>query len=369
MKKKSIALDCRMYGKSGIGRYIDSILAHIKHSDIKGYKFVLVDYNNQLDSYEADHNLVEIVNTDISPLSVKEAIIGWRFFSKLSKEVDLIHFMHFNIPFRVPTNSIITIHDIIPLRRSREFNPIKIIYIKNLLKSNVAVFKRIIAISEYTKDDLIDYFQIDENKIQLIYHQAHNLSGNADAEVGELGIDVNKYFLCVGNRKASKNVDRAVNVMDNVLSKHEDYKFIIIGRKYSSFDDVDQAIQKSKNKDKMIALTNVTDDQLGWYYRNCLALIFLSYYEGFGLPPLEGFAYGKPCVASNKTSIPEVVGNGGILVDPYNNTEIENAMLSMIEDKQLYAKLAENAVVRYRYFKEYDEFGETLRAYDKSLEI
>jgi len=355
-----------MYGMSGVGRYIQFLLDQIISSEINDLEFVLIDYQNKLSKYKNMKNIKIIINTNIKPLSAKEIVYGTVFFNKISKQFDLIHFTHTNIPFLIPINSLITIHDLIPIKLPHLFNKLKVLAFSLILKINLKRVKQIIAVSESTKKDLIQIFSLKSENINVIYHGNYmNLTNNASLLENQYG----KYFLYVGNRKPHKNLDTAVRVLDKVFDKYPEFKFLIVGKKFEKRDSIDKAILMAKNKDHFIELQNVTDDLLQSIYRNAFVLVFISLYEGFGIPPLEAFKYGVPCIASRSSSIPEVVGNGGLYVDPINEAEIEQAFIKIIENKELYLNLRVSANERYLFFSNYSELSRTIEIYKHILGI
>ena len=111
---KRILIDCRMYGMSGIGRYIESLIKQIIEEDNVPYEISLLSYDNNLEKFKKEKNIKQIINVNLKPLSIQEILEGTFFFSRISKKYDLVHFTHTNIPFKIPSNSIITIHDLTP---------------------------------------------------------------------------------------------------------------------------------------------------------------------------------------------------------------------------------------------------------------
>ena len=182
---------------------------------------------------------------------------------------------------------------------------------------------------------MIKHFKIKEDKIEVIYHKP--IFDNNYSE----GREFENYFLYVGNRKKHKNLTTAIKVLDKIFNLYPEYKFYIVGKKFEKVDYIDKEISKCKNKNNFVQFTNVDDAELYNFYKKAYIFLFLSEYEGFGIPPLEAFSFGVPCIASNNSSIKEVVQEGGILVDESNEKDIYNNILKIMKDSNLYNRLVE----------------------------
>ncbi|PWJ88101.1 glycosyltransferase involved in cell wall biosynthesis [Oceanotoga teriensis] len=355
---KKILIDCRMYGMSGIGRYTENLIRQIINEEKVPFEISLVSYNNNLDKFKNYKNIKEIININIKPLSIKEIFIGTLFFKKMSKKYDLIHFTHTNIPFIVPKKSIITIHDLIPIILKKYFNKLKSLWLYFILNWNKNNFKKIISVSKSTKQDLINVFKIHNENIEIIYEKIM-LDYNYSTER-----KIEKYFLYVGNRKKHKNLTTTIRVLDDIFDIYPNYKFYIVGRKFEEYDYIDKEISKCNNKENFIQLTNVNDEELYKIYKNAFLFIFLSEYEGFGIPPLEAFSFGVPTIASNNSSIKEVVKEGGVLVNEFCEKEIYETILKVIENDNFYKRLVKGTNKNFFRFKNYEEINFLFELYE-----
>jgi glycosyltransferase involved in cell wall biosynthesis len=154
------------------------------------------------------------------------------------------------------------------------------------------------------------------------------------------------YLLYVGNRKPHKNIDRLLKAFaQSKLS--DDLKLVMSGE-----PDIDTAtlIKELKLEDRVVFVGLIDDDKLPEFYRGAVAFIFPSLYEGFGLPPLEAMACGTPVLTSNVTSIPEVVGDAALMVDPYDVEAIASGIKRLVEDSQLRKELSQKGIARAKLF-------------------
>lgn len=216
---------------------------------------------------------------------------------------------------------------------------------KKLLASKAA---KIIAISENTKRDIINLLGIKEDKIEVIY------LGNSlffDANKEEIGISSElpqKYLLFVGNRRVYKNFDTFIESISQLLKDDKNLYLICAGGGKFTPSEI-------ANIEKLGVINKVTqcsfdDKKLVQLYKNALAFVFPSLYEGFGLPVLEAFACGCPIIISNISSLPEVAGDAAECFDPADKISILNTVKKVIYDHDLRCKLKYKGYERLKYF-------------------
>ncbi|MCX7647050.1 MAG: glycosyltransferase family 4 protein, partial [Elusimicrobiales bacterium] len=146
-----------------------------------------------------------------------------------------------------------------------------------------------------------------------------------------------EYFIYVGNISYHKNIDRLITAF--LKLKYNGKKLVLCGRTNWGKNIVDR-IRKDKISDKVMLLENVNDEDLPFLYNGSISLCYVSLYEGFGLPILEAMKCGRPVIVSNLTSMPEVVSDAGITVNPYDETEIASKMEEIlnIEKNEYYSR-------------------------------
>ena len=219
----------------------------------------------------------------------------------------------------------------------------------------------VFAISEYTKNDLTDYAKgrfKGEVVVSLLAADTakFNLNpGNEHESIGfQFGLHASdKYMLSVGTLEIRKNLDTCIRAFGLLVDEHGvDKKLVLTGmngwkqqRMASAFDSL-----SNKAKNQIVFTGFVPDEQLAWLYKNAWCFIYMSEYEGFGLPPLEAMSCGVPVICSNTTSIPEVVGNGGILIDPYDSKQLAMSLKHLMDDESYYQRLQKLARDRAQLF-------------------
>ncbi|MEO6907562.1 MAG: glycosyltransferase family 1 protein [Abditibacteriaceae bacterium] len=183
----------------------------------------------------------------------------------------------------------------------------------------------ILCVSEHTKRDLMEYYAVPESKITVTYGAA-GLS--ADLSHGEEPIPSRPYFLYVGSRASYKNFDGLLQALSRIVTSHSDFALCIVGPPLT--DAENKMIEDLKLGSHIEYYGHASDSQLAKLYRCSLAFVYPSLYEGFGIPPLEAMQCGTIVVASNTSSIPEVVGDAGISFDPRNIGNLTDILLSIL---------------------------------------
>jgi glycosyltransferase involved in cell wall biosynthesis len=205
----------------------------------------------------------------------------------------------------------------------------------------------IITVSEATKMDLLSFFP-DLKNINVTH--LGTIPYNSNKEYKPQGINESDPFvLAVGTITPRKNLIRTIQAIE-LLSDMPHLKLVIAGGINKNSEDVLDYIKKNNLSEKIIITGFLTDNELAWCYKNAEILAFCSLYEGFGLPPLEAMQAGTPVVASNITSIPEVIGDAGILVNPYNPHEIAEAIKTLISNNEIRNTIIETGYKRIQSF-------------------
>ena len=215
--------------------------------------------------------------------------------------------------------------------------------------------KRIIAVSNYTKTDIIKQYTIEADKIDIAY----NASATGFIPVDQFTkkkfkdkyTNGSEYFIYVGALHPRKNIDTLLNAFEAFKeSSKSDHKLLIVGRMAWQTDDIEKIFNKMKFKNEVVFTGRISDDELNKVMASAFCLVYIPFFEGFGLPIVEAMACDVPVITSNVTSMPEVAGDAAILVDPHSMDETKNAMLSIINDDQLRAKLIEGSKKRKSFF-------------------
>lgn len=267
------------------------------------------------------------------------------------------HLTHFPAgmgPFLPCRRLILTVHDLIALKHPEWFTPTRARYYRNAAKKGVRRASRIVADSEATSRDLQELLHVPEQKIDVV---PLGVSGNhfrpaTDGELCQAQKELylpQQYFLFMGTIEPRKNLKRILAAWRGIASEVPE-DLVIAGRPGWGFTDTLEKCRAGEHATRIHLLGPVLDRHLPPLLSSATAFVWPSLYEGFGLPPLEAMACGAPVISSNTSSIPEVVGDAGILIDPTNEDEIAQAMLRVSKDAELRKRLSASSIARASQF-------------------
>ena len=276
----------------------------------------------------------------------------------------------FILNFINPEKSVVTCHDIIPYI-FKEFGGIRR-FLFNLSVRGMRKADKIIADSESTKNDLISYLNFPGDRIEVIHISVDNKKfrpiKNAREKLKEYGFDFgdDKLVLYVGLDKPTKNIPTLIRAFYKLKKKIKNVKLIKVGcYEWKSERMKILNLIKELDLEKDIIFTeHINDEILPLFYNAADVFVFPSLYEGFGIPPLEAMTCGCPVIASNTSSIPEVVGDAGILVNPGDIDGFFNSLSNILTDKEMGAVLSKRGLERARKFSLKKEVEETMRIYE-----
>ena len=385
-----IGIDCRMLGYAGIGRYIQNLAKGIVNSPDK-HEYILFGNEVRLTDivkpgYANIKNVTTFSRTGVSPVNltpygvhIKNIMspvysIREQFEMPLAaRGLSLLHVPHYNVPIFYKERLIVTIHDIIPVLFPQFLSSqMATWYARFMLKMAVQKANLIITGSENTKKDLINHLNVPEEKIQVIYqgvgpefkkiNDTHTLTGCKN----RYNLP-DKFILFVGNIRPHKNVHNLVRVFLELKATRDiPHKLVLAGKKDLRFPEMRELFNIiEKNKESIIYLGEVAEEDLVYIYNLSDLFVFPSLYEGFGLPPLEAMACGVAVIAMKSSSLPEVIGDGGMLIDPDEPDALMNAIEKVLEDEDLREELCKRGIERSSRFSWDRTAMETLRAYEQ----
>ena len=211
--------------------------------------------------------------------------------------------------------------------------------------------KQIITVSEYSKNDIHETYGIPKEKIKVIYNGSNDAYQPIEPEeqqtIRNKYADEKPFFLFVGSLHPRKNVKRLIEAFEVVSKKNAEIRLVIVGSAMWK----DEKLPISKETENRIVFTgHIDSSELTKIMASALALTYVPYFEGFGIPLVEAMNCGTPILAANATCLPEVAGDAAIYCDPFNVEDIANGMFRILENENLRTELKEKGLLRGRIF-------------------
>lgn len=391
----NIGVDARLlYNNTGIGQYTRSLFFEFAQRDQQKDNFYLFSDRAFQDPLEqhVKHNCDAcdpsiLSNFPIITAHCKTRILwtNWYVPQLLRQQnIDVYHGVcNFELPIRKVCRYVVTIHDLVPLFFP-ELVPWKhLLFFKLFMKPAAKTADIIITDSEHSKQDIVHHFSVPEEKIRVIYlgyepryQRKHDQQGKHDQQalqnvLTHYGIS-QPYLLFVGVIEPKKNLERLVeafSLLRQYPSIEKELQLVIAGGKGWFSENLYQKVQEL-HLDKHIIFTGfVPDDDLPYLYTGSEVFVFPSIYEGFGLPVIEAMAYGVPVVTSNVSSLPEIAGNAGILVDPNNPEAICDGIMEVLLHSQKKEQMKHAGLIRAQQFSWKRTAEETYKVYQDAFQM
>ena len=290
--------------------------------------------------------------------------------------IDVLHVQYTAPPF-CPAPVVATIHDLAFEHMPETFTRRGSMQLKLTVRRTAQRAARIATVSEYSRQDLLRTYRLSPEKVAVTYNgiEAHFTPQAVSAQEAE---DVRRRFgisrdflLAVGSLQPRKNLIRLIRAYAKLRAEHSGFapQLVIVGRKLWLADEIFAEVRRQRWAEDVILTGYVADADLAQLYRAATAFVYPSLFEGFGLPPVEAMACGTPVVTSNVSSLPEVVGDAALLIDPGDEEALAAALLRIVNDQPLRAKLREQGIVQARKFTWRAAAEKTLQLYRESFEL
>lgn len=269
----------------------------------------------------------------------------------------LVFSPEFYLPQYRAAPSIITIHDL-AYEHYPQDNPAWISrYCRRYSPQYAKQASHILTVSAFTRQDIVQQYGIAAEKISVVYNGASSAFMPTDAgtqqRIRNEYTDGKPYFHFVGAIHPRKNISNLLKGFDlfrEKLPADAEVKLLLVGRKGWQYSEVLEVYERMRHKNSVVFTGYVPDNVLNQLYSSSLALCYVPYFEGFGIPPLEAMYAETAVICANTASLPEVVGDAALLVDPQAPTEIAEAMSKLYQDSALRQQLIENGLYQRTLF-------------------
>ena len=350
-----IAIDVRKINDFGIGTYLRNLIRHLPELDTRN-EYHLLCYRHDEDLVRSLTTSFQLSFVSAQNYSVSEHVTLPMKLRRI--RADLFHAPHYVLPYLVPCRAVVTVHDVIHLLFPQYLpSRFAVHYARRMIARALAKSEVVMTVSKASKRDLLGFFDVEESKITVI---PNGIDPSMTQELDPESIDrLRQRFqlngrtaLFVGNIKPHKNVERLIAAFAKLRDEErfQDLTLIVVGDEISKYPALRRAVERHGVRPNVRFFGFVPELTLIALYRAADLFVFPSLYEGFGLPPLEAMANGTPVVTSKISSLPEVVEDAALLVDPYNVDEIADAMRNVLDDGALRARLIHSGLVRAEQF-------------------
>ncbi len=343
-----IVVDALLYHpkSAGIGRYIESLLSAYIAKYQAADRLEILALPGQTIAGAQMLYPSRSLQTSRSRLLYEQGVLP----SWLSRRTyDVVHFPDYQLPIvRRVRHSVITVHDLVAFKYPQMFPKSQSLVKRELMSRSVKMADGIIVPSKATARDLQDILRVPPEKIAVIPHGVRPASCGRASQRRE-----RPYFLAVGTIEPRKNFEGVIQAFAQFVHETRlagEVELVVVGKKGWLYQPVLDAPARWHVKNAVSLLEYVPEDLLRSLYQHSLALVYPSFYEGFGLPVLEAMAYGTPVIASDRGALAEVCANAALIVDPTDIDQLAQSMMKIWQDPQLRKSLSQRGRQRAQQY-------------------
>ena len=365
-----IGIDARKLHDFGIGTYIRNLLRHLARLDGQT-DFVIFCRPEDRDALAAvGENFRPVPETSGNYSIAEQFAIPWA----IEREgVTLFHAPHYVLPPLVQCRSVVTIHDVIHLMFPQYLpNRVAFSYAKWSITQASQRATRVMTVSESSKRDILRFVDTEPDKIDVIYNAYDERFAMEPREEDVVRVReryqlTDEFVLYAGNVKPHKNLERLIDAFALVRKRGLDHlKLVLIGDEISKYAALRRAVHQHRLHQYVRFLGYLPQETLAVMYRLAGVFVFPSLYEGFGLPPLEAMACGTPVIASGVSSLPEVLGDAAMIVNPENVFDIARGIREVILEPEFRRELVHRGYERLKTFSWDTTAAQVLQVYEEA---
>ena len=362
-----IAVNTRLLlqGKlEGIGWFTRETLSRIT-SEHPEHKFIFIFDRPYADEFIFSENITPVV---VSP-PTRQPVLWYIWFELQIPRIlrkykaDLFFSPDGYLSLSTKVRQLAAIHDINFAHRPKDLPWLKAKYYNYFFPKFARKARRIVTVSYFSKEDINRTYHVDADKVDVVYNGVNTsytpISEELNLETKQTYSSGKDYFLFIGSLHPRKNICGLLRAFDAFrTSVDSDMKLLIVGESMFKTSDIEMTYEGMRYKDDVVFTGRLTTEELHHVLGASMALTFVPFFEGFGIPVIEAMNAGVPVICSNTTSLPEVGGNAVLYVDPFSLSQIKDAMIRIYQDKELRDTLVEKG------FRQREKFS-----WDKTAEL
>lgn len=347
---------------TGIGHYTQCLLQGLQQNPRIRALVCIPKINSDHENLAKKNYLLTQINAFVRSLPGTYATLNK--FRNISFRKKVASFAEENFIYHEPSYilrpysglKLCTVHDLSHIHYPQYHPRERVKFLWKHLAMSIKNAQHIITGSHFVRREIIDFFNLPANKITTVYHGVANIfrprvENDLKPVLARYQLLEKKYLLCIGTLEPRKNVERLIQAFYRLPSQwRKQYPLVLVGSKGWGSSQLEKLIHQLTQKEQLYYLGYVPEVDLPYLYSGAHAFVYLSLYEGFGLPVLEALASGIPCMTSNVSSIPEVVGEAGLLVNPWDVDAITAALSRLLSDPVLRADLKRKGPVQAAQF-------------------
>ncbi len=364
----NIVIDAREL-RTSTGRYVERLLHYLQQLPSE-HEFTVLLKPADMEGWTPTNLRFHKVACPHKEFTLDEQIGYLQQLNKIRTELGdaLVHFCKPEQPILYKGKTVTTIHD---LTTMRFINPdkqplifkLKQYVYRYVVKRAVRKAAAVIAISEYTRKDLLQFTRIDAAKVTVTL-ESTDVINTPTSPLKHL--QKKQFIMYIGRPMAHKNLPRLIEAFALLRSSHPDLMLVLAGKKDANYQRIEGAIP-SKLRPYVYFTDFVSEGELRWLYEHTAAYVFPSLSEGFGLPGLEAMLHGAPVVSSNATCLPEIYGDAAHYFDPLDVTAMADAINEVLTDNTLRARLMSAGCEKASEYSWWRMAEQTLAVYEQAL--
>lgn len=369
-----IGIDARMYRSStgGIGVYSQNLIKNLARIDKKNQYYIFLA-EEDLKEYALKQANFKAIRANFAHYKLGEQFLFPRLLNRYN--LDLIHFLNFNHPIIYRGKFISSIHDLTMVKAPSGRNQLSIFkrpFYKLVLKNAINKSRIISTISNQSKQDIIELYQIPKEKIKVIPLSIDKERYQpVKPKIGQKKLDkyqINKpYLLFVSQLRPHKGIGYLLKAFQILKKEYQQdkLKLVLVGKDFGKFPRLSQQIKQAQKRGDVIAPGFIENEDMAALYSMAECFVFPSLYEGFGLPPLEAMACQTPVASSDQSCMPEVLGKAPLYFDPRDPAMMASIINTLLINQKLADKLVRRGLEQVSKYSWQKTAQETLKLYQQ----